>query len=470
MLKKLVNTFNNSVALRSGLWYTIGNVFLKGIVFLTIPIFTRMLSTTDYGIVNTYTAWSAVLSTLIGVSLNGTIANAKYEFKEDLDRYSSSILCFTTILFIFIIIVSNIYIINIGPIIFQSKLLFNCLIVQSYSEFIISLSLARLSNEYRYKEYLIISILSTLLNICLSIALIILYFKSQAYTGRILGGAIITISFALYLYIRIMIKGKVNFDLNYLKFGLILSLPLIPHTLSSTVLSQFDRVMINYYIGPSTAGIYSFTYNIGMVLNVVWSSLNSAWVPWFYEKMNQSDYYKITEKAKSYLIFFSIITIGLVLISPELIKILAPSQYWDGIRLVAPIVLSGYFVFLYSFASNTEFYYKKTKYIAIGSIASAIINIVLNMILIPICGYTVAAYTTLISYILLFIFHWTILKYMLHVSLFRIKDFSYSIISVSILSFVLIMLKNYALARYSLLVFIILISIINRKKILGGFK
>lgn len=102
---------------------------------------------------------------------------------------------------------------------------------------------------------------------------------------------------------------------------------------------------------------------------------------------------------------FLCLCIGFLFVSPEFIKIFADSNYWGGMNLIPLIVLAVFFTFLYSFAVNYELYYKRTKWIAVGTSASALSNIVLNAILIPKFELIGAAVATLLSYLLLFIFH-----------------------------------------------------------------
>lgn len=111
----------------------------------------------------------------------------------------------------------------------------------------------------------------------------------------------------------------------------------------------------------------------------------------------------------------------LMLIAPEIIKFLGPKEYWNAIYCVIPIVIGGYFSFLYYIPCQVEYYYAKTKYIAFGSILAAIVNIILNSIFIHQYGYIAAAYTTLISYLLYFLFHYLISVHIAHKCLFETK-------------------------------------------------
>ncbi len=173
-------------------------------------------------------------------------------------------------------------------------------------------------------------------------------------------------------------------------------------------MSQFDRIMIKSMIGNAQAGIYSFGYTIFSIVNVTANSLDNVWGPWFYEKMAANEYDDI-RKAGSKYAFGMMMFSGMVMLgTPELVKILGAKDYWDAMYSVIPIVVGGYFMFLYTFPSCVEYYYEKTKYIALGTGLAAVINIVLNSIFIQKFGYLAAAYTTLVTYLLYFIFHYLI--------------------------------------------------------------
>ena len=77
---------------KAGLMYLFGNIFNKGVAFLTVPIFTRILSADEYGIVNTYTATVGILSILIGMSLHMSIRTAFIDYLEEIEDFMRSII------------------------------------------------------------------------------------------------------------------------------------------------------------------------------------------------------------------------------------------------------------------------------------------------------------------------------------------------------------------------------------------
>ena len=114
----------------------------------------------------------------------------------------------------------------------------------------------------------------------------------------------------------------------------------------------------------------------------------------------------------------NILYIGFISLAPDVIRIAGTKEYYGGIAMVIPLAFAIYFVFLYSLPVHVEYFYKKTKFIAVGTSLAAGINIALNYIFIRKYGYTASAWTTLVSYILLFVFHWR--KYRIFNSIFSL--------------------------------------------------
>ena len=81
---------NQSNYKKASFCYLVGNFFNKGLAFLTIPIFTRLLSTTDYGLINTYSSWGGIVIMFIGLSLQMGIRTAFIDYcnnVKDLEDY-----------------------------------------------------------------------------------------------------------------------------------------------------------------------------------------------------------------------------------------------------------------------------------------------------------------------------------------------------------------------------------------------
>jgi O-antigen/teichoic acid export membrane protein len=452
MFKSILNKASSSTLIKSGFWYTIGNFFLQGISFITIPIFTRLLDTDNYGIVNLYATWQSTFMYIISLGLASSVSKAKHDFEEDYDGYLSSVLFLSTISMIIATFIGFFFKNSLA---YATQIPINLIMIlvfQSFFAYVVDYASTKFTIEYQYKKYLFVSISSALLNVIFSIVLILSLTKDK-YIGRIGGGFIVTSIYGLVLFVLIMIKGKKLINFKYWKYALALSLPLIPHSISGLILAQFDRILINKYIGFGATGIYSFAYNMGMIVSVAWASTNKAWVPWFFEQMEKKNITEIKQKMKYYIILFSVIVSILIFVSPELVMLMSSKNFWEGLKLVPIIMVAYFFVFLYSLPVNYEFYLKKTYLISIGTFLSGFINIILNLILIPKYGYIAGAYTTLVSYIILFVYHYAIAYVLSKGTLFETKYFIFSIIFISFVVVVFYIFKSFWVIRYLIIIF-----------------
>ncbi len=262
------------------------------------------------------------------------------------------------------------------------------------------------------KKIAIVTLLKAYVGFGLSVV-IILILKDALYLGPILASIIIGLIFSIYFIIQLKPYFGPSFKKAHILYILHYSLPLIPYTLSGYILAQFDRIMINSYIGSSNAGLYSLAYNIGMLLSIVIGSLNAAWMPKYFEYMNRRQYeehdrdvdrlFRLTLIAALFLIFFG----------KELGYVLAKENYHTALHIV-PIVVMGYiFYAVFTIYSRNIGYAKKTVFSSIVLLTAGIANVALNAIYIPKYGYVAAAYTTLVSYFIMALMAWIVSKVIL---------------------------------------------------------
>jgi O-antigen/teichoic acid export membrane protein len=458
----------SSKLIKSGIWYTIGTFFVQGISFLTLPIFNRLLSPGENGVVTVYSTYVGIFTILIGIGLESAVSRGRFDFKEDYEKFLSSLLFLSSITFAIWLVIGMTFKVPIAKFIGIKPDLVILLLAQSFFGFVLSFASTKYSIEYKFKKFLFVSITSTLINVGLSIILIN-GLTTNRYYGRIEGGAFVTIIYGVILYAIFMVKGKKLIGLKYWKYALPISLPMIFHQLSGIALNSADAIMIEKMVGVAATGIYGFAYKMGLIVSIVWTASNKAWVPWFFQKMKEEKYEEISEKTKYYIILFSCITFVLIFISPEISIVIGTEAYSQGIGLVPVIMIGYYFVFLYSLPVNLEFYTKKTKYIATGTFMAAIANIGLNFILIPKFGYIAAGWTTVISYFLLFVYHYAIALKISDIRVFNIMHFIYGISFITVSSVVFYFIKDMWIIRYAIIILACLIIGFNLKKKIAVF-
>lgn len=432
----------NTTAKKAGTWYTIGNFVLKGCAFLSLPFFTKLLSTSDFGIYNTYIAYEGILAAVLGLGFYGTIKNAKIKYADDFDGYISSIFSFSCLFFVLVIVLSNLLYPAYANFLGYSRLIVNILVCQSFGTALLQIYSAKLNMQFKYKSFLAFSFANTIGNIALSFLLIILVFNSNnKYLGRIIGTAAPLILIGLIILVISFAGSKKAISIKYWKYALRLGLPLLPHVIAQSLLSQVDRIMISNYVGESESGIYSFVYTLCTILAVVATSLDNAWTPWVYIKNSSSEQESIRKPGNSYLLFFALITLGFVCVMPEVAFLFGADDYLIGIDLIVPLSLANFFIFAYFLPVNIEYYNNKTLFISLGTVFAALLNFGLNYLFIYLFGYKGAAYTTLISYFLLFFIHCLISK---KYGFMKIYDFKFIMfVSLSLVLFSFAVLRLY---------------------------
>lgn len=400
-----MNLKNNKV-IKAGLGYTIGNYFLRGLSFITVPIFARLLSEADFGIFNNFMAYEGIIYLFICLALHTCIKNAKYQYgDEKLDEFTSSVTVMPLIVFCILMAA-----VNICPAPFENLLsmdLFqiNLLLVYCYGLGMLTFYQSRLALDYIYKEYLYISYFNTIGSVLLSLLFVLTVFSGQRYMGRILGSVIPMAIILVYIMIRLFRKCRPKIVGAYWKFALKISLPIIPHGIGQVILLSVDRIMINRYIGAKEAGLYSFAYTIYTIVQVTANSLSTAFEPWVFSKMSENKREDVQKRSIQFFWLLCVISLLVILIAPELIYILGSEKYKSSIYCAIPILIGGAFTMTYVILSELTYYYEKTKLIAVGTVGAAIIDVVLNYIFINRFGYVAAAYTTLLCSALYFIFH-----------------------------------------------------------------
>ncbi len=388
---------------KAGILYLIGTFFNQGLGFITVPVFTRILSTGDYGMVNTYNSWVSIISMVMGMALHMGVRAAFIDYEDKVEYVLSSIISFTLLLSFFSMLISTIVIGVTGNHI--EKNLVTICILHSAACAIIQDYLMYLMMRYWYIKRTVLMVLPNFLSIVVSIYVILYILDSNLYLGRIVSTATIQVLCAIIICFITYRGTSVLINKEYIFYALRISAPLVLHGVALNILSQSDRVMITSLRNSSETGIYSLIYNFGMLGVVATNALEGIWVPWFTNKMKEREYKEINNYAKKYILFITAVIVCLVLFGPEVVKLLADSKYWIGIRIIPPIVIANYIVFAYTFYVNVEHYFKKTVVISRNTIIAAISNIVLNLLFIPRFGYIAAAYTTLASYLICMIFH-----------------------------------------------------------------
>jgi len=256
----------NIQAIKSGSSYMLSNILISATSLITAPIFTRLLSTADYGIASNFAAWLNIGLVVIGLGLPYSIGNAKVDFPNELNKYLASIQTLGTLMAVTVLLL----VIQFKEQVANFMEIDKSLVLVIFIYMLVYPSVIYAQERYKftlqYKQNIIISIINTFGSILFSFLLIIYVYDEHKYSGRIIGLILPMFLMGIFFYIKTLKDGWMSNIRKYWMFALKIGLPMIPHSLAMVVLTQLDRIMITRICGNSDAGLYSFGFSYAILL------------------------------------------------------------------------------------------------------------------------------------------------------------------------------------------------------------
>ena len=390
-------------AAKVSLWFIICSVLQKGMSFLTTPIFTRIMTQEHFGQVTLYNSWINIVCIFTTLNLQyGSFNTAQVKFSEDRKVYTSSIqglvLLLTAVALALCVPFRN-FLTGFMELPFLILLV---MIVNILARFNSELWMANCRFDSKYKAMSAVIICSTVLAQIFGILAVTLG-EEKGYM-RIVAVAAVEMLFGFAIAIYSFSQGKKLFVKKYWKFALGFNLPLIPYYLSQMVFSASDRIMISSLVGTDKAGIYGLAHTIALLLVFVITAIRNSYTPWFFKQLKN----QTTAPIKKFNLAISATIGGLLLmftfVAPELLLLMGGQAYYEAVWIIPPLVAGLLFEFFTDPACNVLFFFEKKGSLVGATIGCAVFNIIFNYIGIKLIGYYAAAFVTLVSYILFWLF------------------------------------------------------------------
>lgn len=470
-IKRIGNKYKNLGSVtKVSLWYTFSNFLQKIIVVISVPVITRMLTASEYGMYSVYNSWFEIIYNICTLSLSsgGYFVGMK-NHADNKEKYDSTIcsLCFVITSFLFILF---------SAVPFLWKLIISLPVAYQLPMFIGVISgcprdFWATSERYgmKYKKLVLVTILTSIgvlisQIICISIA------KTKGYSNVqavIWGGVIPSVIVGMPVLMSIFNKGKHFFDKEIWKETISFNIILIPYYMSITFLNQIDRVMIERFIDSAHAGYYSVAYRAASTINILTVALNQSLMPWIFQKLKDNHEEEIRKISTIILLIPFIISLLMVLLAPEIIIVLSGKEYLSAAVIIPSVSIGMCLRFVSQIFVNVEMYYEKNNTITISTIMIAALNLLLNWYCIPRFGYVSAGYTTLACFLAQAILHSIIVSKCEKEK--RIFDFKLIWIGVAIMILVgggLQLIYDSTLLRYSLILIAFALVVFCRNRIL----
>ena len=397
---------DSSLALKSGAWYVTSNFLVRAIAFITTPIFARLMTKAEYGEFSNFASWQAILLIITGAELYNTVNRAYYDYKEEHDSYISAVSllgCAITVVFyvIFLLLGDTVYkVIAIPP--EYIHLLFIVLLFQTFKQ----VYFARERTMYRYKSVALLSVLNLAIPTLIAVGLVVVLPEgSDRLAARMYGfylpSAVIGAICAVPL-----LRGIRGIKWAYLKYALALSLPLLAHYLSAYLLTSANTILTKSLLGAEMAAVVSISSSVLHLMTVLFHSVSGALQTWLMDNLEQKRYAKVRKESMFYVILLSVVAIGVILLTPEVVKILGGAKYMDAIWLIPGLILAIYLQAVSTLFTITLTYDKNVKKTALFAGIVSVISILAKIWLLPIFGYIVLPYTNIAAFGSLFVINY----------------------------------------------------------------
>ena len=454
--------------------YAICSILQKCLSFITLPLFTRLLTTEQYGQYTIYSSWQGILMIFLTLNLAyGSFQTAMVKFEDRRSEYITSIqgICLLlSLVFLAIYLPFR----NLWNQLFELPTLLVLLMV---SEIIFTtatqLWIERNRFEFKYKSVVAITLLTSILSPIL--AFILVSSTDEKGYARIVGYAGVNILVGLIIFILNSKRGKKLYNKGFWKYAFGFNIPLIAYYLSQVIFNQSDRIMISHMTGTGEAAMYGVAYNLAMILTFVLNAINGSYVPWMYGKIKKGRGIENKPISIVLIILMGLMILCVIWFAPEIILIMAGKKYEAAIYVVAPVAMSLLLLFYCQLFINVEFYYEEKKMLVYGSVGAAILNIVLNYFLIPVFGFVAAGYTTLASYIVFALSNYYTMRLVLKKrnlpdNMYDYKALLWLFIVFMIVGFVGVALYGNLIVRIIVALFVLVLMILNRNKFIVALK
>ena len=392
--------------------YTFSSIINSAIPFIFLPILTRILNPSEYGIIAMFQISVSFILPFVGLNLEAAIARKYYEKTKS--KFSSfvgatfvigtvSCLIFSLLFWFFSDLISYLTQIPSFYIVF--------IIIVAYFRYIMLILLTIFQVKIKPISYGIIQITHSLLS--LSATLYLLFILSMTWESRIIGQLIAGLFIVIISIIIISKKRYLSFDFSKEDFNYAISFgaPLIPHAIASVGLIVVDRFFLTLLINVEATGIFTSAYQLGAIISLITVSFNNAFVPWLFENLNKNKLavkIKIVKLTYMYFLFIIVLCFALIFVFPAVIQIFVGEKFYS-IKQYSYILILGFgFQGMFFMVTNYLYYIKKTFLQSLISIFIIIIKLPLTYFLIIYFDVVGAAWSFLITYFLFFIITWIV--------------------------------------------------------------
>jgi O-antigen/teichoic acid export membrane protein len=395
---------------KSAAIYTVPNFLSAGLSVFFLPILTRYLEPSDYGVLANFNALLAVLTILIGFSSQGAITvNYFHLSKEKISEYIANVflllICSTFLSACVLFLSYRLFLASLGFSLFWAV----AAVFIAACNFVTFINLSLWQAEQNPRPYAILQVSSIVLNVILSLIFVVLL--SLSWQGRIIGSGFAVVIFAAVSMILIHRRGFITprFNPEYIKDALSFGLPLIPHQLSFWLRTGFDRFILTLVVSTAATGLYNVSFQVASAIWLLLTAFNQAWAPFLFKKLIGIDESQKRTLVKYTYVYF-VVVLFIALAASVLLPLVLPFLIGENFRGASSFL--GYLCFgfafqgMYLMVANYLFFVKKTRALSLVTFSCGVIHVLLCFLLVQSNGAVGAAQAFLLSSFLTFVGVW----------------------------------------------------------------
>lgn len=395
--------------------YVIGGFLIRGLAFLLLLLWARYLTPTEYGIVGIAVAYSGALATLLGMGLEGSLVRNYFDHSNDHEqrRHISSVT-------LFLIVVAGGFTLLlelIGPSLWSrfsgSPFAFRPYMSLSIWFAYMFAIVQTLSKIYQAQQkggmYVAIMFSRFVLYFLLGL-LVVVFLKLGAF--GVLFAQLFSTGVAAVIVVFLVFREWFSRSLRqeYITSALKFGLPLVPHLFAAWGLNSIDRIILVRYVPLSEVGMYTLAYTLALSMQLLVSGMSQAISPHYYHLMSQTNDFglRFIRIVNAYVV----VAVGACLLGiiagPFFALFFFQPDYADSVNYISPVLVGYLFFGYYLIVSMPIFFYKKTWAMPVISGIALFVNVVLNLLFIPLYGALASAWITAVTYFMMFVVAWSL--------------------------------------------------------------
>lgn len=405
---------------------TLSNFATKLLSFFLVPLYTNILTTTEYGTYDLFNTSIGVLLPILTLNIQESVMRFSMDNKcnrKSIVTVASKYFLFSNMVVIFGLVINCIF--GISLMIKNYSVLFFLMFLSQSLYGVISMYIRGID---KISELSVSSVIASFVTICLNILFLIVF--RWGLIGYFLANIIGPLFQSIYLIIKADVVHNLSFKNNYLteeKEMIDYSRPLIANSIAWWVNNASDRYIIVFFCGLAENGVYSVASKIPSILNIFQSIFNQAWTLSAVKDFDPEDknsFFSNTYKA--YNCIMVIICSAIIVFDKILAKFLYAKDFFVAWKYVPWLTIAILFGAMSGYIGGLFAAVKDSKIFAESTVYGAVTNIALNLIFTPKIGPLGAAIATTVSYIEVWLFrYWHSRKY-LHIKINLARDiFSY---------------------------------------------